>query len=239
MLEKFFIYKKEFGKYKIKPSKPFELTPEKIAQNPRSFNTSEIKIATENLQIVEQDECLSEKLIKLSKYIFNGFFFQMHQSGLYNRQLKLWKNIGNINQVVFYKIEKGIIKKKETNIFFVDFLTSSKSIVMRAIIPENNITDFKEFKTYLLASLSNSGDIKGIFHFTNKELSNDFQGALDQVVDTSDQISKYESKLIGTNEIRLNIIKYKNDGNDYSFEHIYPKIESKRPQNKNLKETNA
>ena len=54
MFNNLFTFKKEIGKLKIKSRLPFDLTPEKIVNSPRAFNTTQLKDAIGNLEIVKQ-----------------------------------------------------------------------------------------------------------------------------------------------------------------------------------------
>lgn len=239
MLDKYLISKKEIGKFKLTLKNPLALSCEQITQDPRTFNTLQIKNAIENISLVDiEEKILPDKLTKTIDFILKDFFLYMHQTGLYNRQFNLWGTLANISQILVFKLEKGFFKKKDLNVFFIDFLIDIKQPCIRAIIINDDCRDipmerlYNDFTTYLSKALewNNKNRLKGIFYFAEHDFDNYFTERLVELTAAYDQITKYESKIKNTKDARLNIINYKKEGAKFVFECIYPQIKSVKSQ---------
>ena len=228
MINRFLISKKLLGKFKIKQKNPLALSCEKITGTPRTFNTAQIKSAIDNILFVDLEEnILPELAIKSIEYLLKDLFMHMHQTGLYNRQLKLWKSMANIIEVSIFKLQKGLFKKDALNAYIIDFFIDPEFQCISAIIDENKNT--AEFEVYLnkIISSSNLTRLKGIFYFSNCIPNEDFISKLRLSTNSLDPIAKYESILLKTNDVRLNVISYgKKDYDDYVFNNIYPELKS-------------
>lgn len=235
MLDKYLLSKKEIGKFKLTLKNPLALNCEKITQNPRVFNTLQIKNAIENISFVDIEERIFPNiLVKAIDFILKEFFLQMHQTGLYNRQFNLWSTLANISQIIIYKIQKGLFKKKDLNIFLIDFLIDIKQPCIRTIVINYDCRDvplgrlYNDFTTYLSKALewNNKHRLKGIFYFAEYAADNYFLQRLIELTNSYDLITKYESKIKNTRDARLNIINYKKENENYIFEHIYPQLKT-------------
>lgn len=228
MLEKFLVKKEKVGGLKLTTKRLFDVTCEKITHSPRTFNTSQIKIALENLSLtpLEAKEPVSAMLLKSAEYLTKDLFFQMHQTGLYNRQLKLWKSLGNTTEISFYELYKGLLKKKKMDVAMLDLCTASKNISISALI-NLNPCDFDLFKSFLstVINISNKKNLRGIVYFLTNKPDTGFINNLELITNASNHITKYESILTGTKDIRLNLISIEKNNGSYNFKHIYPKIE--------------
>jgi len=231
MLSQLLIRRKELGKIKIGRGDSLTLTCDKVTQTPRVFKTSRIQEAIDNISLLDiEEKKLPELIIKAIEFTLKDFFLYMHQTGLYNRQFKFWQAIARISQVTVYKLQKGIINKRDLNVYMLDFCIDPKFTSIRVIVNENNedSASFREFKAFLDKSLIlNFGKLKGILYFTNSQVDDYFIMKLQNMTNASDPISKYESELSDTKEVRLNVVLFKKDLEIYKFEHIYPCLRSK------------
>ena len=224
MLYRLFLKKKKIKSLKVSTKIPFEISTEKIIESPRTFNTNQIQNAVKNILISETGADSQDKLLtSCSEYILKDFFLYMHQTGIYNRQLKLWKAIGNVRELFSYYVENTFTKKLKPGLKLIDFSTGPKSVAICALIPEE---DNKNFSSHLSLALglNNSGKLKGIFYFTRNKPDDNLIKNFENATDQSDQISRYEAIIKGTNDVRLNIIVYKEENENYSFEHVLPSI---------------
>ena len=227
MLSRFLTSKKLLGKLKVKQKNPLALNCEKVIQTPRVFSTSQIKNAVENILLVDVEEnILPEVITKSIEYLLKDLFIYMHQSGLYNRQLKLWKSIASVIDISVFRLQAGFFKKKELNAYLVDFFIDPKAQCISAIIDENKNT--AEFTTYLdkIISVSNLRRLKGIFYFSDSITDEHFIVKLKSLTNTFEPISKYESVILKTNDVRLNVISYHKENEKYDFNHIFPELKS-------------
>ena len=228
MLEQFLISKKEIGKLKVTLKRPLDLSCEKIIQTPRSFNTTQIKSAIENISFIDIEESIIPDLLtKTTEYILKDFFLYMHQSGLYNRQFKLWTTLASVTSILFFRLQKGFLNKKDLGVYITDFFIDVKRPCMSAIIEEiSEQADYNNFKVYLSKVLStgNLNRLKGIFYFLSNEPDNNFREKLLSATYSLDQIAKYESIIRGTKNTSLNVILYKKRNETYIYEPIYPDL---------------
>ena len=234
MFSSFLISKKEIIKFKVRPKNPLGLSCEKVTQTPRAFNTEQIKSATENISFLYDDEDgVPELPRKIIEHTLKDLFLYMHQTGLYNRQFKLWKTIGNITQCSISKLQKGLFKKKDLNTYIVDFYIDPKTPCFSAIVSEDLCLNagqdsfYQNFKTYLLKTLKSdtSNRLKGVFYFLNTEPKEDFITKLEFMTNVSDSVSRYESILSNTKDVRLNVVVFKQNDGKYNFEYVFPKIQ--------------
>ncbi len=231
MLDNFFISREEVNKIKVSQKNPFGLTKEKIIKSPRSFNTSQIKEAIENINLFEEREKSTPNfLFNTIKFLLGEFFLYMHQSGLYNRQLNLWKTLGNITQCKLYRLKKGLIKKQLLDTYIIDCFIDPKAPCIKVILMKssNNKDEAttKLLKDNLLRTLSSMDTkrLKGVFYILNDKIDPITLNRLDIISDAFDPIARYESILNWTEDVRLNVISYKDNEDNCSFEHIYPQI---------------
>ena len=228
MLEKFLVKKEKIGELKLATKKPFDVTCEKITRSPRTFNTSEIKTALENLSLTlsETKEPLPEILLKSAEYLIKDLFFQMHQTGLYNRQLKLWKSLGNTTEISFYELSKGLIKKKGLDFSIIDLCTASKNVGVCGLIDPAPY-DFTHFKSSLSTAIniSNKNNLRGIVYFLTNKPDAGFINNIELITNIFDKTAKYEAILTGTRDIRLNVVSIEKNNGSYNFKHVFPKVE--------------
>lgn len=233
MLDSILISRKEIGKLKVGLKNPLGLTCEKIAQTPRVFTTSQIKNAIENILIVcNIDENIPKLLLRTTEYVLKDLFLYMHQTGLYNRQFNLWSTLGHIRRISIFRMEKKFFKNRELYCYVFDLFIDEKIPCVKVVIQavDNNKNNYIDFKTYLSWAIrfSKLKRLKGVIYFIKKDVVEPrFLEKLDILTNAFDPISKYESIINKTNDLRLNVIAYKEKGSEdenYNFEHIYPEV---------------
>ena len=227
MFDNLLISKKEVTKFKVSLKNPLGLTCEKITQTPRVFTTVQVKGAIENIVFVDIEQLdIPELCVKAIEYLLKDFFLYMHQTGLYNRQFKLWRTLGNIRQVSIFKPEKGFFRKRELSCYVIDLFIDEKTPCAKAIIQEDTNEISSDFKTYLswILSSSNLNRLKGVVYFINYKPKIEFLQKVVLVTDDLDPISKYESIITDTKDVRLNVISYEKEALRYDFKHIYPNL---------------
>ena len=230
MLDKFFqffVSRKEVGKFKVSLKNPLGLTCEKITRTPRVFTTSQIKSAIENILLIDSEgNNVPDVTTRIAEYILKEFFLYMHQTGLYNRQFRLWRTIGNIRQLSICRLRKKFFKEEEPGCYSIDFFIDEKAPCIKAVIQENTVNNHKNFKFYLswILRFSNLSRLKGIIYFVDYEPDAEFVEELSKITSAVDLISKYESIINDTLDVRLNLISYKKEVDKLSFKHIYPEL---------------
>ena len=223
-----FTTRKQVGSLKISLKNIFALSSEKVSHTPRVFDASQIKSATENIMFENTGEAELPAIIFQSlEYLLKDLFLQMHQTGLYNRQLKLWKSLASLTEAKVFKLQQGIFKKTEVDIYFVDLFIDPKSPCVSLVIDTTAGSDtFDAFKAYVNKAIPrrNKHRCKGVFYFSNQQLSDDFVMKLKSFVNAYDSISRYESLISGTQDIRLNIVHFNQEGEKFVFKLISPEL---------------
>lgn len=230
MLEQFLITKKEISTAKVGIRNPLGLVCEKIIQNPRTYNTAQIRSAIENIEIENTSENdLPMLALKATEFILKDFFLHMHQNGLHNRQFDLWRMLGNITKVQYWRFQKGLIKKQDLNAYISELFIDPRRPSACIILNESNENNLESFKLFLPKVLSENyaNRLKGIFYFTPK-VNEEFMTHLSGTIKNSDPILKYESILINTQDVRLNVISYEKENNNYNFNHEFPELKALR-----------
>lgn len=225
MLEALLIKKEEISKLKITSTRPFDITCEKITQSPRIFNTTQIKGALENLNITAEGEPNMPEVVKrVVDYLIKEFFLRMHQTGLYNRQYKLWKTLGTASEATLFRLKRGLIKQKDLNISLVDICTDSKRTCACAIITKvHNINDIRYYLSSIIQIYKNR-NLNGVFYFLEGKTRKDITSYLETLIYDFDITSRYESIVKNSKEIRLNAISISKKNNDFVFNHFFPDI---------------
>lgn len=220
--------KKEINRYKVSFKNPFNLTCEKITQTPRIYTTSQITTALENTIIEEIESKDTPKLLtKVLNYILKDFFLYMHQTGLYNRQFKLWRTLGNIKQILISRPVARFLKNKELSFYLIELSIDEIYPAISAVLEENDTNVFKEFKNSLSWILSNSNvkRLKGLLYFSpgtfNSVLTEKFSSVISSV---SNPIARYESIINETKDVRLNVINHSKLNDSYKFVPVFPPV---------------
>lgn len=228
MLEQFLIAKEEISTAKVGVKNPLGLACEKIIQNPRIYNTAQIKGAIENIELENTSgNDLPELALKATEFILKDFFLHMHQSGLHNRQFDLWRMLGNITKALFWRFQKGLIKKTDVDSYLSELYIDPRRPSACIILDENNENNLESFKLFLSKVLSENyaNKLKGIFYFA-PNINKEFMAYLSSTIKNSDPILKYESILTNTSDVRLNVISYKKEGDNFNFKHLFPELKS-------------
>jgi len=218
--------KKEISNLQVTLKNPLELSCEKVTQSPRTINTHQIKTAIENISFSNGEKNIVDELsLKALEHVLKDFFLYMHQTGLYNRQFNLWRTLGNIKQAIVFKLFKGFTKKRELPVYMADFFIDIKTPCIKILIHDEDDVSYDNFNAFLKLLLSKTGSnrLKGVFYFLRK-LDKDFLNRLTILTRAFDSISKYESLIYGTSDVRLNVITFERINSDLVFKHTYPEL---------------
>ncbi len=232
MVIQFLLSRKTLGKLRLVLNNPLIITCDKITHNPRTIKTSLIKEAVENINIVDiEEDKLSDLISSSISFIVKDFFLYMHQTGLYNRQFKLWETLAKLTSAEVFQVQGGIFKKKDLNCYIIDFFIDPKSSPSIKVIINNenkNSGFYDDFKFYLDRFVAyNFGKLKGLFYLSKEDMDQDTISKLEFLTEVSDPISKYES-VVSSKNVTLNIINFSNIDQTYRFDHLFPDLKTIR-----------
>ena len=210
---------------------PQDISLKDIADYPRKVSTQDIRNAIKNIKIDSQ----IPEFESIINYICTDFFLYCHQSGLYNRQLKLWKSISLLNSAYQRQLSLGIFTKKPLPIY--DLLL--KDLNGKSLLFINQIsTDalpmidtpkganqlFFNFINRLEKICAQHNTICGGFFMIPASSISYFENIFNKFFEISNPISIYESLLPEPLNIPLNVVSIKSYN---EFELLIPKISKK------------
>ncbi len=231
MFKDFLISKKEIANIKITPKNPLALTCEKITQSPRTVNTAQVKSATENITLIDIEEIiLPDLVLHTIEFVLKDFFLYMHQTGLYNRQFKLWKALGNVTQASVFQLQKGLFSKKDLNAKIVHFYIAPNSPCVSIVIDENEHQQNFEIYSAQILKKGSISRLRGILYFFSGNPRPEFIKKLHLITHADGPILKYESILVEHEDIRLDAISYCESTDKYKFSPVYPELRASKKE---------
>ncbi len=87
-----------------------------VTADPRVASAVDIKAGLDNL-VIESAEGVSDLVLAVIHYLFRDFFAFAHQSGLYNRQIRLWEMFSRISTVEIKQHARGMFTHTPLPIF--------------------------------------------------------------------------------------------------------------------------
>lgn len=148
-------------------------------------------------------------VIAVTKYVVTEFFSMAHRTGLYNRQLDMWKSIACVSEVELNRLEQGFFNKVTLPNYDLIFKDARGSVRLMAHLAEPfidfNIDEQAEDKR-------NKGILKGFIYRAQKlqTISSSLSGVflcmpcpfpknvlslISQWTNASDPVGRYESIL--------------------------------------------
>lgn len=126
----------------IKNSDPEAYNLGTIIQSPRTCTAIDVRQACANLDFVPPGEGVERSALVESfvRYIFTQYFVLAHQSGLYNRQMRLWQVFSKVEKVEFKQVTSGMVSRNFEPAYELAFRTSSNHVVFLALLLESSLT---------------------------------------------------------------------------------------------------
>lgn len=126
----------------IKNSDPEAYNLGTIIQSPRTCTTIDVRQACANLDFVPPGEGLERSALVESfvRYLFTQYFVLAHQSGLYNRQMRLWQVFSKVEKVEFKQVTSGVVSRNFEPAYELAFRTSTNHVVFLALLLESSLT---------------------------------------------------------------------------------------------------
>lgn len=119
----------------IKPIDPEAYNHGTVTQSPRTATARDLESACANLEITA-DAGIPYFVKDFAWFLLCNYFVEAHQSGLYNRQIKLWESLSKVTELQCKTLEKGFISKTKLPVHEIAVLTQNKQPVVMALYIE-------------------------------------------------------------------------------------------------------
>jgi hypothetical protein len=153
----------------VKNAEPEAFNLGSVTQAPRSAAARDLEAACENLVFEPSDNKIPDLVLAAIKFVMTGYFSDAHQSGLYNRQLRLWETISKIAVVEVQPVTKGFFQKVTLPVYELVFKTVTGKVPIVALVIEPSATAshlelLKDFLAKVAKIQAQSGNqVKGAF----------------------------------------------------------------------------
>lgn len=142
-----------------------------LAQSLRRHALQPLEIfeAACDLPFEPSDNKIPNLVLAAIKFVMTGYFSDAHQSGLYNRQLRLWETISKIAVVEVQPVTKGFFQKVTLPVYELVFKTVNGKVPIVALVIEPSATAshlelLKDFLAKVAKIQAQSGNqVKGAF----------------------------------------------------------------------------
>ncbi len=205
-----------------------------IVARPRLVSPQDIDEAVFNteFEFIDCDNVIENFI----KWIMIDFFKLAHQTGLYNRQLELWKSISHIKSGELKQLSQGFFKKSYLP-FYDIFLNDSNNncLILFTYIAQFNPLDFNNniYKQIVSSFLNRvqhikdkNNSLKGCFCLFPNDIDNLLTDIFINIIKKNDPLLDYEARLPQPIDVPLNIVSFLNETNSYKL--IYPELYLKR-----------
>jgi len=224
-----------------------------VTANPRAASAADIKAGLDNL-VIEPSDNTNDLVLAVIQYLFQDYFGFAHQTGLYNRQIRLWEMVSRVSTVEVRQVEKGFFSRTTLPVYELVMKTAlSQSPICALVIgPEIRANDYyknyrpsEEGKIYvdllrdfllkvmkIQARLGANG-VKGIFVVSPEPLEPALLAYIEKETGATDPVSKVESIMPAPVSAHINLLTYSptdNDGEDESGSNPKPVITLAHPK---------
>jgi hypothetical protein len=175
-----------------------DFSPGLIVKSPRIFRPQDLLNACRNLQF-ETSSDTPPTLLALTQFVAIDFFKLAHNTGLYNRQIKLWEGLARIAGIEIYQARKGFFSPVKMPEF--DFVLSDNKkrpvALAHHVLPSDSSTAFDYLKSCrdFLKRASLYQAICGVFLCYPRPFPEKVLDYIRKEANASDNIARFESIL--------------------------------------------
>jgi hypothetical protein len=199
-----------------------------VTSNPRDAQAADIKACLDNL-VIEPSEGTNDLVLAVIQYLFHDYFAFAHQSGLYNRQIRLWEMFSRITTIEVRQMERGFFTRKALPIYELVMKTARNQSPICAFIIAPGFAATDHYKIYgsmpkgkiyvdmlreflskvvkIQARLGANG-VKGIFVVTPEPLEDALLAYIEKETRATDPVSKVESIMPSPVSAHINLLTY-------------------------------
>lgn len=213
--------------FKISAINPELFSLGKVAMSPRSLSPLDLASASKNVSVEFSSLNPPQEVDAFLKYLFLDFFVNSHSTGLYNRQFELWESIAKVSTGSFETVMSGwIFSKKETPLVEISFQdTAGRPIIiawlLREYVEEDQLKELNVYFNNFVKKINkirlSENNLKGTFFGLPRNVDESFLERFKKLVNASDPVAKYESRLPEPASVPLNLV---------GFESLEPKEQS-------------
>ncbi len=199
-----------------------------VTSNPRNASAADIKAGLDNL-VFETPEGLNDVVLAVVKYLFYDYFVYAHQTGLYNRQIRLWEMFSKVSTIEVRQVERGFFTRTLIPVYEIVMKTNQGQSPICALVIEKDVTSSQPFKHHgggsaakiyidllrdfllkvmkIQARLGANG-VKGIFVVTRDPLESGLLTFIEKETGATDAVSKVESIMPSPVSAHINLLTY-------------------------------
>ena len=197
-----------------------------VVANPRSASAVDIKAGLDNL-IIEAPEGTPDLVIGVIKYLFQGYFAYAHQSGLYNRQIRLWEMFARISSVDVRQLERGFFSRYNLPVYELELKTSMNQSPVCALVIDQEVLNNNDYKGYAtpgkvyvellkdyigkvmkMQARMGSNGVKGLFVVSPAPLAPELLAYIEKETGADDAVSRVESIWPSPVSAHVNLLTY-------------------------------
>lgn len=192
-----------------------------VTQSPRVATSLDLEAACSNLEIVA-DAGTPDFIVDFGNYLCRKYFSDAHQTGLYNRQIKLWETISKISTLQVKALEKGFFSKQALPVYEITCLTQARQPVVMALYIDSAFAathghghanayidllhDFLARVAKIQARLGAQG-VKGIFILAPAPFPQDILRFVEKSVGADDPVARFDSLLPAPYYVHINLLE--------------------------------
>ncbi|MDQ5938118.1 MAG: hypothetical protein QG574_5481 [Cyanobacteriota bacterium erpe_2018_sw_21hr_WHONDRS-SW48-000092_B_bin.40] len=206
----------------VKNAEPEAFNLGSVTQAPRSAAARDLEAACENLVFEPSDNKIPDLVLAAIKFVMTGYFSDAHQSGLYNRQLRLWETISKIAVVEVQPVTKGFFQKVTLPVYELVFKTVTGKVPIVALVIEPSATAshlelLKDFLAKVAKIQAQSGNqVKGAFVVCDSPFPPAILSFVEKAIGAEDPVARFDSILPPPYQVHINLVvnlhsKFKKD----------------------------
>jgi hypothetical protein len=183
-----------------------------VTQAPRAAAAQDIVAACDNLVFEPSDNKIPNLVLAAIKFVMTVYFSEAHQSGLYNRQLRLWEIISKIAVVEVQPITKGFFQKVALPAYELLFKTVSGKTPIVALVIEpsygsNHLELLKDFLAKVAKMQAQSGNqTKGVFVVSDSPFPPAILSFVEKAIGADDPVARFDSVLPAPYQVHINLV---------------------------------
>ncbi|MBS2006503.1 MAG: hypothetical protein JST01_05655 [Cyanobacteria bacterium SZAS TMP-1] len=213
-----------------------------ITTSPRGATAVDMQAGLDNL-IIEIPDDTNELVSAVVRYLFHDYFAQAHQTGLYNRQIRLWEMFSRVTTAEVRQVERGIFTKTQLPVYEVVMKTALGQSPICALVIDQKVLTSDAYKNqaasgkvyvellrdFLLkvmkiqARLGVNG-VKGIFVVSPEPLDAALLAYIEKETNATDAVSRVESIMPAPVSAHINLLTYRFEHNDETGPLAKPEI---------------
>jgi hypothetical protein len=199
-----------------------------VTANPRNATAADIQAGLDNL-VFETPEGTSDLVMAVVQYLFQDYFVFAHQTGLYNRQIRLWETFSRINAIQVRQVEKGFFSRTPIPVYELVMKTGQGQTPVCVLVIDKDVIHCEAFKRHgggaagkiygelledfllkvmKIQARQGANGVKGVFVVTPEPLEGALLNYIEKKTGGTDAVSKVESIMPAPVSAHINLLTY-------------------------------